>query len=348
MANVARRLTILACIVLVLVIGGLSAFWLYGAERLKQTVAIVEANWRAQGGVISYENFRLDGFPMWFRIQVDKPVVGLPQANSPWHWEGPPVRMRMSPFAPRGRVMFPGRHRLDITVFGAPVTLAIEARDAEGRYRGRVSEASYAVLGNVLSISINGQPPLTVKNLDFQVTQLRGVTDHLKPSAEFSFEIDDVGLPQGSLPEQFGNRPIDLALLQGQVLGPFKPDFNRAAATGWRDSGGTVEIEALELRWGPLKLVAVGTMALDENLQPLAALTATITGFNETIDALTVTGAIPKNEAESAKSLLGLLAKPPRLLGGPPEITVPVTIQNQRLSMGPVALMTLPPIQWPD
>lgn len=348
MVNIARRLTILACVVLVLVAVGLSAFWLYGAERLKQTVANIEGNWHAQGGELSYENFRLDGFPMWFRIRVDKPVVGLPQARSPWHWEGPPVRMRMSPFAPRGRILFPGAHKLVITVFGAPVTLTIDAKSAEGRYRGRTSEARYEVVGDTLNVAINGQPPLNVRALDFEVTQIRGVTGHLKPSARFSFEIDDVTLPAGSLPEQFRSRPIDLALLQGQVLGPFTPDFNRAAATAWRNVGGTVEVESVELRWGPLKLVAVGTMALDENLQPLAALTATITGFNETIDALASTGAIQKNEADSAKTLLGLLAKPPRLLGGPPEITVPVTIQNQRLSMGPVALMTLPSIEWPD
>lgn len=346
--NIARRLTILACVVLVMVVAGLSAFWLYGAERLKQTVAIIEGNWRAQGGELSYENFRLDGFPMWFRIRVDKPVVGLPQARSPWHWEGPPVRMRMSPFAPRGRTLFPGSHKLTITVFGAPVVLTIDAKNAEGRYRGRIGEARYEVVGDTLSVAVNGQAPLGVRHLDFEVTQFRGVTGHLKPSAEFSFEIDDVTLPAGSLPEQFRSRPIDLALLQGKVLGPFRPDFNRAAATAWRDIGGTVEVESVELRWGPLKLVAVGTMALDENLQPLAALTATITGFNETIDALASTGALQKNEADSAKTLLGLLAKPPRLLGGPPEITVPVTIQNQRLSLGPVALMTLPSIQWPD
>lgn len=348
MANVARRLTILACVVLALVAGGVSAFWLYGAERLKETVAILDAHWRAQGGEISYDNFRLNGFPMWFRIQVDNPVVALPHANSPWRWQGPPVRMRMSPFAPRGRTLFPGKHHLDLTVLGRPVSLAINAGDAEGRYRGRASESSYAVLGETLSVSVNGQPPLTVDHLDFAVTRLHGVTDHLKPSARFAFEIDNVLLPPGSLPEQFRSRPIDLALLRGKVLGPFTPDFNRAAATAWRDLGGTVEIDSLELRWGPLKLVAVGTMALDENLQPLAALTATVTGFNETIDALTATGAIQKKEADAAKALLALLAKPPRLLGGPPEIAVPVTIQNQRLSLGPVALMMLPPIEWPD
>jgi hypothetical protein len=348
MANVARRLTILACVVLALVAIGVSVFWLYGAERLKVTVAAWEANWRAQGGEVSYQNFELSGFPLWFRVQLDRPVLGRPQSPSPWRWEGPTVRMRMSPFAPRGRSRFPGEHKLDITVLGVPVALLIGAKDAEARYRNSRGETLYAVVGEELSVRVNDEAPLTVHALDFQVLHFRDVLDHLKASARFAFELDDVMLPQGSLPDQFRSQKIDLARLKGDVMGPFQPSFTRAAATAWRDTGGTVEITALELRWGPLNVVAVGTVALDENLQPLAALAATVTGFNETIDALTATGAIQKSEADSAKALLNLLAKPPRLLGGPPEIAVPVTVQNQRLSLGPVALMMLPPIQWPD
>jgi hypothetical protein len=254
----------------------------------------------------------------------------------------------MSPFAPRGRARFPGEHKLNITMFGVPLMLLIAAKDAEARYRNSRGETLYAVLGDELSVQVNNGPPLTVHGLDFQFVHLRDVLDHLKTSARFAFELDDVMLPQGSLPEQFRSQKIDLARLKGEVMGPFETSFSRAAATAWRDTGGTVEITALELRWGPLNVVAIGTMALDENLQPLAALTATITGFNETIDALTAAGTIPQNEADSAKALLNLLAKPPRLLGGPPEIAVPLTIQNQRLSLGPVALMMLPPIEWPD
>jgi hypothetical protein len=348
MTNVARRLTILACVVLALVAAGVSVFWLYGAGRLKSTVAILDSNWRAQGGVVSYQNFELSGFPLWFRVRVERPIVARPQSPSPWRWEGPTVRLRMSPFAPRGRARFPGEHKLDITMLGLPVALLVAAKDAEARYRDSRGETLYGVLGEELSVRVNDRPPLTVHGLDFEIVHFRDVIDHLKTSAHFAFELDDVMLPQGSLPEQFRSQKIDLARFKGDVMGPFEPSFKRAAATAWRDTGGTVEVSELELRWGPLNIVAVGTVALDENLQPLAALTATITGFNETIDALTTAGTIQQTEADSAKALLNLLAKPPRLLGGPPEIAVPITIQNQRLSLGPVALMTLPLVEWPD
>jgi hypothetical protein len=347
MPNIARRLTILACIVLALVLLGMSGFWLFGADRLRANLAAWENSWRANGGELSHDDFRVTGFPLSFRAEIDHPIVGLPQSRSPWRWQGPPVRLRMSPFAPRARANFPGTHHLNLTVLGTPVALTVQAETAEARYRRGGGETLYALHGDAFDIRVNGQTPLRIEQIDAQVVQLRGAVDHLRPSARFAIELDDVALPQDMFPAAF-RKPIDTARLRGEIMGPFRPDFNRAAATAWRDLGGTMEITTFELRWGALTVNAVGTMALDEDLQPLAALTATVTGFNETIDALRAAGAIQQKEAEAAKALLNLLAKPPRLLGGPPEIAVPVTIQNQRLSLGPVALLTLPRLNWPD
>lgn len=347
MPNIARRLTILACVVLALVLLGMSGFWLYGAERLRVGLAAWENAWRSQGGEISHDDFRVTGFPMWFRAEIDHPVIGRPQSSSPWRWQGPPMRVRTSPFAPRARAMFPGTHQIELTLLGTPIALTIAAKDAVGRYRRGGGRTLYSLHGDDFDVRVNGQSPILIEQIDAEVVQLRGAIDHLKPSLQFSLELDDVMPPRNILPAAF-HKEIDVARLGGRVMGPFQPEFNRAAATAWRDLGGTVEIATLELRWGALSLTAVGTMALDENLQPLAALTATVTGFNETIDALRAAGAIQQKEADAAKALLKLLAKPPPLLGGPPEIAVPVTIQNQRLSLGPVALLTLPRLDWPD
>lgn len=347
MANVARRLTILACVVLALVLLGMSGFWLFGADRLQANLAAWESAWRAQGGEVSHDTFRVTGFPLWFRALIGNPVVASPPSRSPWRWQGPAMRLRMSPFAPRARATFPGTHRLDLTVLGAPVALTVAAPSAEARYRRGGGETLYAFRGDGVNAQINGRYPVMVERISAEVVRIAGATGHLKPSARFSLEIADVMPPQGVVPDAFLKK-IDVARLDGEVMGPFEPDFNRAAATAWRNLGGTVEITRLELRWGALSITASGTMALDEELQPLAALTATVTGFNETIDALRAAGAIQQKEADAAKALLNLLAKPPRLLGGPPEIAVPVTIQNQRLSLGPVVLLVLPRIVWPD
>lgn len=347
MPNIARRLAILALFVLLLMALGLCGFWLLGAERLRGSLTAWEQDWRARGGEISHDDFRITGFPMWFRAEFDHPVVGWAGGQSPWRWRGPPVRMRASPFAPRAQAQFPGRHQLFLTVLGAPLDLNIEARTAVARFRQGGGETRYGLHGTGLDLLMNGETRLSVAQLDGEILQLRGATDHLKPSWRVSVELDDVMPPAELLPEHFRAK-VDVASLQADVMGPFRPAFNRAAASAWRDLGGTVEITSLELRWGALTINAVGTMALDDELQPLAALTATVTGFNQTIDALRSTGAIQQREADAAKALLNLLAKSPRLLGGQPELSVPITIQNQRLSLGPIALFTVPRIDWPN
>ncbi|MEE9194263.1 MAG: DUF2125 domain-containing protein, partial [Alphaproteobacteria bacterium] len=99
--------------------------------------------------------------------------------------------------------------------------------------------------------------------------------------------------------------------------------------------------KTLKVHWGPLNFSATGTLALDQDLQPLLAMTATITGFNETIDALAAARAIKARDATVAKMLLSLLAKRPGG-GGPAELKIPLTVQDGKLFVGPVALMKVP------
>ena len=43
------------------------------------------------------------------------------------------------------------------------------------------------------------------------------------------------------------------------------------AIAAWRDAGGTIELDNLQLEWGGLGVNATGTVALDQNLQPIGA-----------------------------------------------------------------------------
>ena len=78
----------------------------------------------------------------------------------------------------------------------------------------------------------------------------------------------------------------------------------------------------------------------------MAALKATVAGFPETLDALAAAGALQKEKARPAKSFRPLLAKSPAP-AAPPELTLPLTLQERTLSVGPVPLAKLPPIRWP-
>jgi hypothetical protein len=140
-------------------------------------------------------------------------------------------------------------------------------------------------------------------------------------------------------------KEITRAALKASLLGdlPRAPVPAQSLAL-WRDDGGTVDLKRLDLAYGPLTVRGEGTAALNRALQPMGAFTARIEGFNETVEALQKRGLLRDSDAASAKFLLGALAlrKPTQ----PPSIDVAVTIQERRLFVGPVALLTLPEVRW--
>jgi hypothetical protein len=115
----------------------------------------------------------------------------------------------------------------------------------------------------------------------------------------------------------------------------------------WRDAGGTLEVDYLQLDWGALQLIANGTIALDKNLQPEGALTSQITGFQEAIDAMLAAQTIQPTIGSIMKGALLLFSKPNEKTGRQ-EVKAPITLQNGQLFVGPAAVMALPHYQWPE
>ena len=112
----------------------------------------------------------------------------------------------------------------------------------------------------------------------------------------------------------------------------------------WRDTGGIIDINLFEAVFGDLKTHACGTLALDQDLPPLLALTAKFEGVVPLIDKLIELGHIRTNTAMLAKIIFGGFSE--RLGNERSSIDLPLTIQNRRLSVGPISLFTVPFINW--
>jgi hypothetical protein len=347
MTSITRRLMIATLLVFLLAGLGLSGFWVFGADRLRANVAQWAEVWRAEGNQVAYKPFAVTGFPLYFRARLEDFAIAGGGASAPWRWQAPALRLRASPFAPtRARADFAGEHKVVAELFGVPVAFTAATKDGVARVQRRGDSYMGGIELRNSSLVIDGvSGSFTLKEAILDAFHSRRAANHTVASAGLSVALDDLILPAGLLPGQLGTR-IDSLNLDAEVMGAVGPELNGVTVAAWRDAGGTVEITDFSLRWGPLRVKAEGTMALDANLQPLAAFTATMTGFNETIDLLVAEGALDAQDAGAAKTLLSLLAKTP-LTGGAPEIAAPLTIQNQRLSVGPVPLFTLRPIVWP-
>ena len=119
--------------------------------------------------------------------------------------------------------------------------------------------------------------------------------------------------------------------------------LDSAGLKAWRDSGGTINLPDLSLHWGPLTIAVNGTVALDPEMQPEGAFTAQMVGYEQAIDAMATAGWIKAGAGSVAKLALGITAQPGP--GGKPMVKTPLTIQNRRISAGPIKLGEVPELK---
>lgn len=100
------------------------------------------------------------------------------------------------------------------------------------------------------------------------------------------------------------------------------------------------------LRWGPLRITADGTLALDGDLQPVGAFATRTAGLEQFVTALEKDGALSSNDAAIARITLAVLTRA-AADGGPDRAEIPITLQDRILRLGPVALVQFSPITWP-
>ena len=87
------------------------------------------------------------------------------------------------------------------------------------------------------------------------------------------------------------------------------------------------------------------TLAFDRALQPLFAGSFAIANIGTLLDKLVTAGILPVGTAQGAKFMFAALAATPPE-GGPPQVKLPLTIQDGTLYMGPIKLAALRPLDW--
>ena len=307
---------------------------------------------RAEGWTVDHGPVTAEGFPVALRIRIEGPRMAHGDAAFFRSWRGPATTVSFRPWDPR-RIGFsaPGTHHFALGPRDHRRQSALSAAEASGRMildqRGRMQRMMLKLDGARFTPAADA-PETTARSLVLslgvpQAAANQAVEPHQRPSLHLTAEVADIDLPRTARPA-LGRRIENLALtatVKGRLAGTSPTE----ALAVWRDNGGILEIERLQLKWAALGLGADGTMALDANMQPEGAMTARITGFRKTVDALVGAGAVRPRDAVTARIVLNMLAKTPAD-GGPPVITAPLSAQDGRLYAGPVALMRLPVIRW--
>ncbi|HTI86651.1 MAG TPA: DUF2125 domain-containing protein [Alphaproteobacteria bacterium] len=344
-----RGRTVFSAVVAALLIGvgALVAGWWLIATRIESEIDATAEQLAAQGGKLTADARQRTGFPFRPTVVLTKPEISMPPgAPGPWSWQADKAEVRVSLFSPRSiEIVADGSSHVQATAFGRPLDLAVDAGIANARFGRDPGRETMAVRLSNVSVAMPGGD---VVQLDSATVDLARA--HVAPIDErteaYSARLQLFGLtlpPQAATPM---GRKIATLVLETHVLGPLNAPLDTAAFRAWRDTGGVMQMPRLLARFGPLTLAAEGTFALDGDMQPMAAGTGRVQGFAPALDALAASQVIKLNDANTAKQFLAYLARPPTP-GAEPELAAPLTIQNGKLLMGPVALMQVPRIDWP-
>lgn len=326
-----------------------SAGWLgIGFLTLHATERWADAQ-RQNGTRISYAEPFFSGYP--FRPIVGFPNVSvtLPTSAGGWTWQTPVLRASVLPWTANDLALdISGIH----TITGpqeisgpwptgiATLQLAAETATLHIRLDEGAAHAGRFDAEN-MTAAFTGQSPLW-KADRVSITLAMSAP---QPVSKLVLETDNLTLSQG-MPRPL-SQTIRRIRLTADLEGELTANALPRSLEAWRSAGGDLEIRDVYIDWEPLTVAGSGTLALDDKLQPMGAFTLKFTGFFAGVDALTKQGAIKPADASLAKIVLGMLAKTP-VAGGPPELALPLTIQDQKILAGPVTLMAVPEVTWPQ
>ena len=349
-----NHFVLVAIAVLVVSMVFFSVYWLVVAGNLKGGLKNWAADQLVPGIRLHYEGVEISGYPFVFRAIVTKPQLSLsaiPASSDmrEWRWQSSQIIAEMRPWNLSSmKLDVSGSNHIEFK----RGTVRNIYRAAAGQFvisviigDDGVPNISSLTVGDLEARDKRGNEMLSARHIHFRADRLfPSKLTNETPTFDFSADIHDLFLPKGlSLPL---GRKIESFHAELQLLGPLKRPVNRETLEAWRDEGGIVEISALEARYGSMQMVASGAMALDSELQPLAAMSVNLQGYIPALDQLRLVGVIGPGEAAIAKLVLGTLFRR-EVDGGQAAVRLPVNIRDRVLKAGGIKLFSIPRLDWP-
>jgi hypothetical protein len=334
-----------------LLLAGLGAghamLWQWMADQLEDGFAAWAAVRRAQGWQVAHGPPERGGWPFAATLTLPQFRLAGGEATLPggmaWQAETLVLRLQL-PRLDRLQLDMAGRHQLRLGEADLPFT-ADRLHGALPLERD-VLPSALTVEGEGLRLD-TAAGPMALRTLQLalaaRITAIEG-----EPAVTLRGAADDLTLPADAGPALVTlGRTIASVMLEAAISGPVPPGRSPAArAEAWREGGGTLELRSLALRWGPVAATTTATLTLDEALQPMGAATLRLAGGAEALDAAAAAGLVPARTAATARAFVRLLSRPPPE-GGPPQIEVPLALEDRTLTLARIAVARLPVWHWP-
>ncbi len=314
-----------------------TAYWYAAAYQMRTAVDAWVAEQRQRNLYVDIGQPEIEGFPGWLRLRVARPEL---EASGSWNWQSAPIEARSRPWHPWS-IAFDGRgrHRITIVEPEASRSFTIDAAGLSGRVvagggGGEVRSFDLNLRALVVTTAQSAES-LTIADAALKMDL------PTEPALNFELELAELELPTSAA------TPLGSAFaavtLRGQLSKLAQGEDWPDALQSWRDRGGVIEVTHVAVRHGPLNASGEGTIALDAEMQPVAAFTVRAEGYFETVDALQKVGLIKAGDVTGTKLVLAVLAK---RRGSVSYIEAPLTVQGRKLRIGPLDLLRFPFVRW--
>ena len=336
--------------VLVAALAAYSGFWYYLAHNAEGRVQAIVNDMARSGLEFDYQELDVSGFP--YRLVLDFKGVQAGYRDGPLRldWSGPSLQAVLQPWQPGHAVLFATESLISIsyrtdqttaaTIEPKLLSLSLRSTDREGDRFSLVMEDS-----RIQALS-RGAPETHIKRaeLHFRSRRLQAagatVSGLVEPVlADLSASISglDIGARRG------GNEAtkIDHFAIDMQPRGRFFPRLTPYSLAAWRDAGSTVDIGNLDVLWGTVTVDGDGSLTLDDDLQPLGAISLRTSNPEGLLDNMSEAGWIDSRDRQEAAEIIDLF----RTLGttGSP-VALAISLQGGSIAMGPVVLAEIGPL----
>ena len=250
-----------------------TVLWFAGASQLKAGVEEWIAQRPATGLSATTGKLEIGGYPLAFKLIARNPKLDFspPPGSGQAAWSARFARAvaETAPWRPREfRIELTGEHGFE---FGSgPGRQAL--RGETGRIRAAAAFDSEG-FPEFLSLDLQGigledrrgRPAYAVASARLSAERRPG-GDGGRITPELRFTLAAEGMDAPALRRLPLGNALQRVLLEARLVGDFPLENVLESLGAWRDRGGTLELDKVEIRYGQLGVQAGGTLALDRNL----------------------------------------------------------------------------------
>lgn len=332
----APRLLLGALLLLCVLAAGHAVLWHALVTRLEGGFAAWVAAQKATGRLIGHGAPQRGGWPLAATLHV--PAFEWTEGEAALSLAA--VTLRLEPLRlDRLRLDLPGQHSLRMG--GTALPFAARRLAAEMPLEAAPLPSEVLLSGEALAFG-----PVTLRRLALRFTS-QVAAGAEAPAATLRASLEELTLPPeaGAAVATLG-RTLALIELDLALSGPLPPGrASSANVATWRDAGGTLTLHEFGLRWGDVVGNLRGRFGLDAALQPRGAATLRLSGADAVLQAATATGLLEPNNAGAARLVLRLMSRVPPG-GGPPELELPMALEDRRLVVARMPLGQIPAWRW--